>query len=144
MDILLNVVMVLFLGYVYYLGQIAIHNSMHDTLFKKKKFNKVAGMILCSTPLTHFDGWRAAHLMRHRFTQSERDLHRIDRHMLPYLVTHYFRIANDVWEPKRFFKVIAPVIALAVIVWQAAVGKPLRGLKWVRIPTAPADSLNCA
>ncbi len=93
MDILLNVVIVLFLGYVCYLGQLAIHNGVPYTLFKKKKLNKIVGTILCSIPLTYFDGCWAAHLMRHRFTQSEREPHRIERHMLPYIVTHYFRMA---------------------------------------------------
>ncbi len=98
MDILLNVVIVLFLGYVYYLGQIAIHNCVHYTLFKKRKLNKIVGTVLCSIQLTHFEGWRAAHLMHHRFAQSERDPHRVDRYMLPYIVTHYFRVAPYVWE----------------------------------------------
>ena len=93
MDILLNVVIVLLLGYVCYLGQLAIHNGVPYTLFKKKKLNKIAGMILCSTLLTHFEGGRAVHLMRHRFTQNEREPHWIERHMLPYIVTHYFRMA---------------------------------------------------
>ncbi len=135
MDILLNVVIVLFLGYVYYLGQIAIHNCVHYTLFKKREINKIVGTVLCSIQLTHFEGWRGAHLMHHRFTQSERDPHRVDRHMLPYIVSHYFRIAKYVWEPKRFFKAISPpiVIALAIVVWQAAIGEPLRGLMWVML-----------
>ena len=99
MDILLTVVIVLFLGYVYYLGPMAIDNGVHDILFKKKKLNKIVGTIRCSTPLTRFDGWQAVHLMRRRFTQSERDPHRVDRHMLSYIVTHYFRMATYVWEP---------------------------------------------
>jgi fatty acid desaturase len=133
MDGLLSALVMLFLGYVYYLGQIAIHGCVHYTLFKTQWLNRAFGTVLCSLQLTHFDGWRAAHLMHHRFTQTARDPHRVDRNLLPYIATHYFRVANYVWQPWRFLAAIAPPVltALAIVIWQFATGHSTRGLSWV-------------
>jgi fatty acid desaturase len=135
MDWLRDLLLVLFLGYVYYLGQITIHNCVHYSLFRRKRWNRVVGLVLCSLNLTHFEGWRAAHLMHHRYTNTERDPHRIDRPLLPYLATHYYRIARWTWEPVRFFAAVLPplLVAGAVIAWQAWAGDPLRGVRWVAL-----------
>ncbi len=130
-----DALIVLFLGYVYYLGQIAIHNCVHYTLFRRRSLNRLVGNVLCSLHLTHFEGWRAAHLMHHRFTNTERDPHRIDRPLLPYLASHYFRIARWVWEPRRYLLAVAPpvLIALAVVGWQAWAGDPWQGVRWALV-----------
>ncbi len=128
-----DLLIVLFLGYIYYLGQITIHNCVHYTLFKRKQWNKVVGYVLCSIQLTHFEGWRIAHMMHHKHTNTERDPHRVDRHLLPYLATHYFRVSKSVWEPRLYALAVLPpiLIAVAVIASQASVGEPLRGVRWV-------------
>lgn len=135
MGLLRDLLIVLLLGYVYYLGQIAIHNCVHYTLFKRKRWNKIVGTILCTIQLTHFEGWRAAHMMHHRFTNSERDPHRVDRHLLPYLATHYYRIARAVWVPAKFIASIAPavLVAAAVVVGFALSGDVLAGLRVVAL-----------
>jgi fatty acid desaturase len=135
MPLLRDALIVLLLGYVYYLAQIAIHNCVHYTLFKRKRLNKVVGTVLCSIQLTHFEGWRAAHMMHHRFTNSERDPHRVDRYLLPYLATHYFRVARWVWDPKRYFGAVLPtvLVAAAVVAWFGWNGDLLGGLRLVGV-----------
>jgi fatty acid desaturase len=135
MPLLRDALLVLFMGYVYYLGQIAIHNCVHYTLFKRKRLNRLVGMVLCSVQLTHFDGWRAAHMMHHRFTNTERDPHRVDRHLLPYLATHYYRIARRTWEPARFFAAVLPpvLLAAAVVAWSGWNGDLPGGVRLVSV-----------
>ena len=119
----------LFLCYLFFLGQIAIHNCVHANLFQARWLNKAVGSVLCSLHLVHFEGWKLAHMMHHRTTNAEGDPHRVDRPLVPYLLTHYVRIARAVWEPRRFTAAVAPPIltAAAVIAAYAAAGSPARG-----------------
>jgi fatty acid desaturase len=119
--------------YLYYLGQVVIHNCVHASLFRNRRANRVVGTVLCSLHLVHFEGWRVAHLQHHKAPNTPSDPHRVDRGMLAYMFTHYFRIAKLVWEPKRYFAATLPVVALAVAipVWQWMAGHGLRGLQWV-------------
>jgi len=124
---------VLLLCYLFYLGQIAIHNCVHGILFRSRSLNKLVGNILSSIQLMHFEGWKVAHMQHHKYANSERDPHRVDRSLLPYVVTHYFRIARAVWQPGRFFAAIVPPLLVAggIIVWQALLGYGARGAGWV-------------
>lgn len=120
--------------YFFYLGQIAIHNCAHNLLFShSKRWNKIVGHTLCSMQLVAFKGWRAAHMLHHRYTNSAKDPHHIDRPFIPYILTHYYRITKVVWDPKPFFLTISPsiLIAFAIIVWQASTGYRARGLVWI-------------
>ena len=92
-------------------------------------------MLLSAIQLTHFEGWRAAHLMHHRFTNTAQDPHRVDRPLVPYLLSHYWRITKAVWNPRQHLMALLPplLVAAAVLGWQAAVGHPLRGLLWVSL-----------
>jgi len=120
--------------YLFFLGQIAIHNCAHNILFlRSKRWNKIVGYLLCSMQLIHFEGWRAAHMLHHRYTNSVKDPHHVDRPLIPYILTHYYRIAKVVWDPKRFFSAISPpiLIAITIIVWQVLSGYGTRGLVWV-------------
>ncbi len=148
MDAWLTILTVLSLGYVFFLGQIAIHNCVHNTLFKNtRKLNNIVGNILCSIQLAHFEGWRSAHMMHHRFANTDRDPHKVDRLLVPYILTHYYRIAKRVWEPERFFAATLPPIIVAgtVVMWQALIGEGMRGLRWGTlywlIPTVISQSL---
>lgn len=124
---------VLILGGLFYLGQIAIHNCVHCSMFRKRETNEWVGKLLCSMQLMQFDGWRVAHMLHHRFTNTERDPHCVDRPLIPYLLTHYYRITMAVWNPRRHLKAVVPPLALAgaFIVWQAIAGHGTRGLVWV-------------
>jgi fatty acid desaturase len=117
----------------FYFGQIIIHNCVHASVFESRALNRLLGSVICSIQLMHFDGWKNAHMAHHRATNTEADPHRVDRPLVPYLLTHYFRIAAAVWEPRRFLSAIAPpiAVALAVIAWQAAVGHAARGVTLV-------------
>ncbi len=72
-------------------------------------------------------------MKHHKYANGEGDPHRVDRPLLPYIVTHYFCIARAVWQPTRFFVSITPpiVLACAVIAWQESVGHAARGVAWV-------------
>lgn len=134
MQSLTTITMIVVESYLFYLGQIAIHNCVHKTLFRHSKlWNQIVGHVLCSIQLMHFEGWRAAHLLHHRFTNTDKDPHHVDRPLLPYLLTHYYRIAKAVWNPTRFFRAVLPpiLIAVVVVVWQTSIGDGLRGLRWV-------------
>lgn len=124
---------VLLLCYLFYLGQIAIHNCVHCTLFRSRFLNKLVGNILSSMQLMHFEGWKVAHMQHHKYANSELDPHRVDRPLFSYIFSHYFRIARAVWEPGRFFAAIAPPLLVAggIIVWQASLGYLARGVAWV-------------
>lgn len=119
--------------YLYYLGQIVIHNCVHASLFRSRPANRWVGTVLCSLHLVHFEGWRVAHLQHHKAPNTEFDPHRIDRPMIPYVLSHYFRIAKHVWQPRRFFAATLPpvILAIAISVWQWTAGHGLRGLRWV-------------
>jgi fatty acid desaturase len=119
--------------YIYYLGQIVIHNCVHASLFRRRSANRVVGTVLCALHLVHFEGWRVAHLQHHKAPNTPSDPHRVDRSMVAYMFTHYFRIARLVWEPRRYLAATLPVIALAVAVpvWQWMTGHGLRGLQWM-------------
>lgn len=119
--------------YLYYLGQIVIHNCVHASLFRSRPANRWVGTVLCSLHLVHFEGWRVAHLQHHKAPNTESDPHRVDRPMLAYVLSHYFRIAKLVWQPKRYFAATLPpaILAIAIVVWQWTAGHGLRGLRWV-------------
>jgi fatty acid desaturase len=121
------------LSCLFYFGQVIIHNCVHANQFQSRSLNKLVGGVICSLHLVHFEGWRIAHMMHHKHTNMEGDPHRVDRPLVPYLFTHYFRIARAVWEPRRFFLVITPPVAtaIAVIAWQAAIGHAGRGITLV-------------
>ena len=85
--------LVLLLCCLSYLGQIIIHMCVHASLFRSRFLNEMVGNVLCSMQLVHFEGWRTAHMMHHLHANTERDPHRVDRGMISYIVTHYFRIA---------------------------------------------------
>jgi hypothetical protein len=59
----------------------------------------------------------------------------VDRYLLPYLATHYYRIAKLTWEPKRFFAAVLPpvLLAAAVVVWSGWDGDLLGGLRLVSV-----------
>lgn len=124
---------VLLTCYLYYLGQIAIHNCVHASMFRSRPANKWVGTVLCSLHLVHFEGWRVAHLQHHRAPNTPGDPHHIDRAMIPYMLTHYFRIAKWVWEPKRYYAATIPTVLVAagIAVWQWAAGHGARGVVWV-------------
>lgn len=126
---------VLLLCYLFYLGQIVIHNCVHASLFRMRSLNKLVGTILCSIQLMHFEGWKVAHMRHHKFTNGEGDPHRIDRPLLPYIVTHYFRIARSVWQSTRFACAVAPPLLAAggLILWQVSSGHAARGFEWVAL-----------
>lgn len=116
--------------YVCCLSHVAIHNCVHRTLTGHKDWDRRLGFFLAAVQLTHFEGWRSAHLMHHRFTNQEQDPHRVDRPLIPYLLTHYWRITRSVWNPAQHVRALLPPLAVAgaVVAWQAAVGEPGRGL----------------
>lgn len=123
------------LSYIYFLGQIVIHNCVHGTQFTRTRTNRIVGIILCSVQLVHFDGWRVAHLAHHRYTNTDRDPHRVDRPLLPYLATHYFRVAKAVWQPFRYLAAVIPpmTVAVGVIRWQYSAGHGMRGIAWTML-----------
>ena len=125
----------LLLSYVAYLGQIAIHNCVHCTLFSYRPANRWFGVAIGSLLLVGFEGWRAAHLMHHGYCNQERDPHRVDRPLIPYLLTHYYRITRAVWSPRKHLTAIAPplVVAAGIIGWQATLGHAARGVFWVTV-----------
>lgn len=140
--------------YLFYLGQIVIHNCVHNNLFShSKRWNEIVGNVLCTMQLVSFAGWRTAHMLHHKYTNSDKDPHHVDRPLIPYLLTHYYRIAKVVWDPKKifdpkpFFVVILPPILIPVIVitWQLLAGYGLRGLIWLTqfwlIPTIISHTL---
>lgn len=135
MSALTSTLAVAVLCYLFFLGQIGIHNCVHNTLFRSPALNRRVGAVLASLHLVHFEGWKNAHLQHHRYANTPRDPHLVDRSLLAYVATHPFRIARAVWQPTRFFAAVAPpiLIATAVVVWQAASGRPLRGLYWVAL-----------
>jgi fatty acid desaturase len=124
--------LVVLVCYLYYLGQIAIHNCVHASMFRRRGLNRAVGTVLCSMQLVHFDGWRVAHMQHHRAPNTEIDPHRIDRPLLAYLLTHYFRIARVVWQPRRFYAATLPptLLAIAIAVWQWRTGHGARGVWW--------------
>ena len=125
----------LVLCYLYYVGHtVVVHNCAHGSLFRRRKrLNWVVGNVICSTQLMHFEGWRIAHMLHHRFANTPNDPHYIDRGMIPYLFTHYLRVAMVLGAPGRLMKSIGPtlLIVAGVVVWQAATGHLLRGIAWV-------------
>ena len=133
MSTLLTILVIFIECYLFYLGQITVHNCAHNLLFRRsKRWNKIVGHVLCSMQLVAFEGWRAAHMLHHRYTNSEKDPHHVDRPLIPYLLTHYYRIVKALWDPKPFLIAISPpiLIASAVIAWQASTGYGARGLLW--------------
>jgi fatty acid desaturase len=139
--------LILFLSYLFFVGQIVIHNCVHGSLFHRRTLNRLVGTVLCSIQLMHFEGWKAAHMRHHKYANGEGDPHRVDRPLLPYIITHYFRIAQAVWQPTRFCIAISPPLILAgtVIAWQASVGHAARGVAWFAlfwlIPTMASQAL---
>ncbi|MDE0015142.1 MAG: fatty acid desaturase [Candidatus Poribacteria bacterium] len=134
MSLLATIVIIFIECYLFYLGQITIHNCAHNLLFcRSKRWNKIVGHVLSSMQLVAFEGWRAAHMLHHRYANSPKDPHHVDRPLIPYILTHYYRIVKALWDPKPFFIAISPpiLIALAIIVWQASIGYGTRGLVWV-------------
>lgn len=117
------------------LSQVAIHNCVHRTFTGNKRGDRAIGLVLASIQLTHFDGWKAAHLLHHRFTNTDKDPHGVDRPLLPYLLSHYWRITRAVWNPKQHVMALLPPLlaSAAVVGWQAWAGQPLRGLLWVSL-----------
>lgn len=141
------VLLTLPLSYLFFLGQILIHNCVHASAFKSRRVNRAVGSALAGIQLMHFDGWRVAHMIHHRHCNTAADPHRVDRPLLPYVLSHYFRISRAVWDARLFFRAIAlPVtVAIAVVVWLAAQGAPELGVaivvfNWL-IPTAVSHAL---
>ena len=137
-----TIVIIIFVEcYLFYLGQIVIHNCAHNILFRRsKRWNKIVGSVLCSMQLVDFEGWRGAHMLHHKYANSAKDPHHVDRPLIPYLLTHYYRIAKAIWTPKPFFIALSGVIftlslpisiAIAMVTWQASTGYGLRGLVWI-------------
>ena len=100
-----------------FLSQIIIHMCVHNSLFgRNKTLNSLLGNILASIQLTNFEGWKAAHLLHHRYANTEKDPHHINCSLPKYLLTHYFRIVALLWNPRKYFAAILPPIVIAVVV----------------------------
>ena len=94
MDLLVIIFIILVECYLFYLGQIMIHNCAHNLLFyRSKRWNKIVGHVLSSMQLIAFEGWRAAHMLHHRYANSSKDPHHVDRPLIPYTLTHYYRMS---------------------------------------------------
>lgn len=120
--------------YVYYVAHtVVLHNCAHYSLFRSRRMNALLGNIICSVQGMHFEGWRIAHMLHHRFANTERDPHCVDRPLIPYILTHYLRIAMMLGSPLRLLKSVGPtlLIVVGVIVWQASAGHWMRGLACV-------------
>jgi fatty acid desaturase len=120
--------------YLYYVAHtVVVHNCSHNSMFRSKRMNTLVGHFLCRMQLMDFEGWRVAHMLHHRFSNTPKDPHYIDRPMIRYLLTHYIRIALLVSNPVGLAKTVTPLLlaAAAVITWQALVGHGARGGIWV-------------
>jgi fatty acid desaturase len=121
------------MSYLFFLGQIVIHNCVHGSACRTRNGNRLVGQVLASMQLANYEGWRAAHLLHHRYTNDARDPYRIEMPAVPYIVSQYFRHVREFWDGRKYIVAIAPPIGLAcvVILWQAQVGQFSRGLVWV-------------
>jgi len=122
----------LFACYIYYLAHIVVHMCAHRSLGRNAKVNKVVGNTLSVVHLMNFEGWRAAHLMHHRFTNTARDPHLVDCSMAKYVLTHYYKISKAVWVPSRFLTTVAlPFTAiLLAFAWCCTQGYHMTVLKY--------------
>ena len=122
------------LCYLYYVSHsVVVHNCAHNSLFRRRWANRLVGNVICTIHMTYFEGWRVAHMLHHRFANTPHDPHHIDRPLIPYMFTHYFRIVKALGQPTRPLKAILPPIfvAIGIIIWQAVSGNALRGVAWV-------------
>lgn len=129
-----TVLLVLLLTYLCVVAQVVVHGCVHNSLFGRRKlWNRRVGTWLSWTQFQSFDGWRAAHMMHHRHTNTERDPHRVDRPLVPYLLTHYSRVARSVWTNwGDYLREVAPVPAILLLAAAAiaAAGGGALGLEW--------------
>lgn len=93
-----SLLIILGMTYLCYLAQILVHCCVHRAFFNgSKPWNRRLGRILSISQLQSFLGWRMAHMMHHRFCATARDPHLVDRPLIPYLFTHYPRVAKASW-----------------------------------------------
>ena len=110
--------------YLYYLGHIVVHMCAHRTLARSPRVNWLIGNLLSSLHLMVFSGWRAAHVLHHRYTNTERDPHRVDCGVVKYLFTHYYKLSKNVWDAAAFWKSVGPplVIYTGLLIWGYSAG----------------------
>ena len=116
---MLTLLSFLFACYLYSLGHIVVHMCAHRTLARSPRVNWLVGNLISSLHLMVFSGWRAAHVLHHRYTNTERDPHRVDCGMLKYLLTHYYKLSKNVWDAAAFWKSVGPplVIYTGLLIW---------------------------
>lgn len=102
----------LFACYLYYLAHIVVHMCAHRSLGRSRRVNVLVGNLLSSAHLMVFSGWRAAHVLHHRFTNTEKDPHRVDCSLPVYLLTHYYKLSKNVWDAASFWKSVGPPLAI--------------------------------
>lgn len=121
-------------SYVLFLGQVAVHNCTHGTLFPRRpKTNQLVGHLICTFTLMSFDGWRHAHILHHRYTNTDKDPHNVDRPLWAYLLTHTYRITRVLWNPRKFAAAMSVplVVSVLLIAWQYQAGYGFRAAGWI-------------
>jgi fatty acid desaturase len=133
MSIILYLCGIIIMSYLFFLGQIIIHNCVHGSAFRTRARNRIVGQVIASLQLANYEGWRVAHLLHHRYTNDKRDPYRIEMPAVPYIVSQYFRHVREFWDGRKYIAAIAPPIGFAclVILWHAQIGQCSRGLLWV-------------
>ena len=113
-----------FACYLYYLAHIVVHMCAHRSLGRSRRVNLVVGNLLSSAHLMVFSGWRAAHVLHHRFTNTEKDPHRVDCSLPVYLLTHYYKLSKNVWDAVSFWKSVGPPLAIyaGLLIWGYSAG----------------------
>ncbi|KAA3606107.1 MAG: fatty acid desaturase [Planctomycetota bacterium] len=120
--------------YLLFLGQVGVHNCIHGSMFPRNPtWNRWFGEFVCSLCLMCYGGWRAAHVLHHRYTNTDMDPHCVDRPFLAYMLSHTWRIARKFWSWKALGLSLLPPLALCGIVigarWQWA--QDWLGLRWI-------------
>lgn len=110
--------------YIWYLAHIVVHMCAHRSLGRNPRVNWLVGNILSSLHLMVFSGWRAAHVLHHRFANTEKDPHRVDCSLPIYLLTHYYKLSKRVWDAKSFWLSVGPPLAAyaALLIWGYSAG----------------------
>lgn len=129
-----QVLIILGMTYVCLFAQVIIHCNVHNSLFSGSKvWNRRVGTVLCWTQLQSFMGYKVVHFRHHRYANTPRDPHYVDRPLLPYILTHYPRISQSYWLGWRVLwneLKWAPLCAAAFMLVCAANGLAREGVVW--------------
>lgn len=133
--------------YATFLAHIVVHMCAHRSLGRHAGFNRLVGNLLSTVHLMNFSGWHAAHMLHHRYTNTERDPHRVDCSLPKYLLLHYIKISKPVWDMRRFLFSVGPPLAvwLSILAYGVSQGRGLEFLQasllyWL-IPVAVSHML---